>query len=423
MKFKVVSDSFVNVLRGLGGGKDATVQRRYTIDRLKSFQYAELTALYATNWLASKVVDIPVNDALRSGRIIQGDNATEILAVYDDLKIDKKISDALKWARAYGGSILVIVSNDNDLSKPISIGKGDLKNIAAFDISDVHSNTLIRDPLDRNYLSQEFYQIRGTSQKIHNSRVIKLDGLFVSNYLKEMAQGFGLSIFEKLYSVIGDAQESNDLITNLIYQSNIDVYKMNGLNEAISADMEQAAVDRITVAQSMKSILNAIILDKDDDYSSVAKNFSGLQEIDMAKLSKVAGASDIPLTRLLGKSADGMNATGDGDLKNYYDMVSSFQSETIYDIYRKIDKCVCAHLGIPETTFEFNSLFQMSDLEKADIELKNAQTDTMHINNGVITETDVLQRLAEGGMYTSITMERVEDIKNIEMELSNVNPD
>lgn len=422
MKAKTVFDSFVNVLRGLGGDKDVTVQRRYKIDRLKSFQHSELTALYATNWLASKVVDIPVNDALRAGRTIQGDNADAILAVYDDLKIDKKISDALKWSRSYGGAIIVIVANDNDMEKPLSIGKGDLKNIAVFDISDIYSNDLIRDPLDRNYLSHQFYQIRGTSQKIHPSRVIKLEGVFVSNYTKELMQGFGLSVYEKLYAVIGDAQESNDLITNLIYNSNVDVYKMNGLNEAISADMEQAAVDRITVAQSMKSILNAVILDKDDDYVSIAKNFSNLHEIDMGKLAKVAGASDIPLTRLLGKSADGMNATGDGDLKNYYDMVASYQAEIIYDIYRKIDKVICASLGLPETTFDFNSLFQMSDGEKADIELKRAQADTIHLNNGVITETDILQRLAEGDMYTSITMNRVEEMNNIEMELSNVNP-
>jgi len=158
-------------------------------------------------------------------------------------------------------------------------------------------------------------------------------------------------------------------------------------------------------------------LDKEDDYVNVSKSFAGLQEIDMGKLAKVAGAADIPLTRLLGKSSDGMNATGEGDLKNYYDNVDSYRNETIYDVYRQIDSAVCAHLGIQPPDFTFNSLFQMSDAQKAEIRNKNAQTDQVYLLNGVVEESDILQRLAEDDMYTSITMERVEQLKGLSKEI------
>lgn len=417
---KKVFDSFMNVMRGLGGTKDVTYQRRYAINRIMSMQFEELINLYSTNWIAGKVVDIPVNDALRQGRTIQGDKSADILKVYDQLKIDKKISDGLKWARAYGGAVLVIVSNDNDMSMPLSVGKGDLKNIAVLDVSDVLGIEMSRDPLDVNYLSYEYYHINRSTQRIHHSRVIKIDGYTTSNRTRELMRGFGLSIFEKMYAVIGDAQESNDLITNLLHQSNIDVYKMNGLNEAVGADMDSVAIQRIQIAQQMKSILNAVILDKDDDYDSVAKNFSGLHEIDMGKLSKIAGAADIPLTRLLGKSSDGMNSTGEGDMKNYYDNVASYQNEVIYDIYKSIDSVVCAHLGVLEHEFTFNSLFQMTDAEIAELELKRAQTDTIHINNSVIDEYDVMERLAQSGIYPTITAERIEALRAASGELDDI---
>lgn len=413
-------DSFVNVLRGLGGTKDVTYQRRYAISRIMSMAFDELNNLYATNWIAGKIVDIPVNDALRQGRTIQGDHAADIYKVYDQFKIDTKIGNALKWSRAFGGAVLVIVSNDNDMSMPLSIGKGDLKNIAVFDVSDVIGGEMIRDPLSPNYLSFEHYSIKGSTQRVHRSRVIKIDGYTTSNRVKELMRGFGLSIFEKIYSVIGDAQESNDLITNLLHQSNIDVYKMNGLNEAVSADMDGVATNRIQIAQQMKSILNAVILDKDDDYVSIAKNFAGLHEIDMGKLSKVAGAADIPLTRLLGKSADGMNATGEGDLNNYYDNIASYQNEVIYDVYKAVDAVVCAHLGIDIPEFSFNSIFQLTDSQKSEIRNKNAQTDQIYLLNGVIDEIDVMQRLAEDDMYTSITMDKVKAMRGVMNELEDI---
>lgn len=408
---KKAFDSFVNVLRGLGGNKDVTYQRRYAISRIMSMAFDELNNLYATNWIAGKIVDIPVNDALRQGRTIQGDQAAEIFKVYDQFKIDTKIGNALKWSRAFGGAVLVIVSNDNDMAMPLSVGKGDLKNIAVFDVSDIIGGDMIRDPLSPHYLSFEYYNIKGSTQRVHRSRVIKIDGYTTSNRVKELMRGFGLSIFEKIYGVIGDAQESNDLITNLLHQSNIDVYKINGLNQTVGDGASAVATERIQIAQQMKSILNAIVLDKDDDYINNAKNFSNLHEIDMGKLSKVAGAADIPLTRLLGKSADGMNATGEGDLKNYYDNIASYQTDVIYDIYKAIDAVVCAHLGIPIHEFSFNSLFQLTEAQIAELELKRAQTDTIHINNGVIDEYDVMERIAASGIYPTVTPERIKQLR------------
>jgi len=414
---KKVFDSFMNVMRGLGGNKDATYQRHYAISRIMSMAFDELNNLYATNWIAGKIVDIPVNDALRQGRTIQGDQSEEISKVYDQFKIDKKIGDALKWSRAFGGAVLVIVSNDNDMGMPLSLGKGDLKNIAVFDMSDIIGGDMIRDPLSPHYLSFEHYNIKGSSQKVHRSRVIKIDGYTTSNRVKELMRGFGLSVFEKIYSVIGDAQESNDLITNLLHQSNIDVYKINGLNQTVGSGESAIATERIQIVQQMKSILNAVVLDKDDDYINNAKNFSNLHEIDMGKLAKVAGAADIPLTRLLGKSSDGMNSTGEGDLKNYYDNVGSYQSEVIYDVYKAIDVVVCSHLGIPIPEFSFNSLFQLSEAQIAELEYKRAQTDTLHINNGVVDEYDVMERIAASGIYPTITHERIEELKKLSKEI------
>lgn len=46
-------------------------------------------------------------------------------------------------------------------------------------------------------------------------------------------------------------------------------------------------------------------------------NFAGLKDIYEAFMTEVAGAAEILVTRLFGRSPDGMNATGKADMQHY----------------------------------------------------------------------------------------------------------
>jgi hypothetical protein len=174
----------------------------------------------------------------------------------------------------------------------------------------------------------------------------------------------------------------------------------------------------------MKSVLNGVALDADDDYINVAKSFGGLNEINMGMLSIVAGAFSISVTRLLEKSADGMNATGEGDQKNYYDMVKSLQETDIRDSYEWALKFISYDLFGEDKnlTVTFPPLFQISEAQRAELAFKNAQTDQININNNTVSELECRRRLAEDETYPSITMEVVakEEKEASELELGNI---
>ena len=239
--------------------------------------------------------------------------------------------------------------------------------------------------------------------------------------------GWGLSIYEAGFDTIQTSQSSTDLINNLLYVSNVDYYKIKGLNDALEDGNDALVQKRIEVAQNMKSVLNGVALDSEDDYMNVAKNFAGLNEINMGMLAIVAGAFDIPLTRLLGKSADGMNSTGEGDLKNYYDMVASLQTSDIKDAYEWALRFISFDLfgEDKKLTVSFPPLFQMSEQQRADLNLKNAQTDQLNLNNGTVTQLECRRRLAEDETYPSITMEVIakEEEEAAELELDNMDLD
>ena len=60
-------DGWVNVLKGLGGSKDNSSIASYSSANFKSVFRQQLNDLYSTNWIASKAVNIPVDDALKDG--------------------------------------------------------------------------------------------------------------------------------------------------------------------------------------------------------------------------------------------------------------------------------------------------------------------------------------------------------------------
>ena len=425
-KPKQTKDGWTNVQRSLGMSKDVKQNTFYVGGSLKSNLQAELEALYTQSWIGKKVVNIPIDDAMRNGVIIEHkepDVVNRVEKRMKQLKIDKKIDSLLKWSRVYGSSIMVLVSGDDDIQNPPNVGINDISNFAVLDRFDVSAMGINQNPLSSDYLEPSGYML-GKSGTVNKERILKIDGTETTNWTKQKLNGWGLSIYEAGFNAIQTSETSTELINNLLYQSNVDYYKIKGLNARLTDGQDALVIKRIEIAQAMKSVLNGVALDAEDSYENVAKNFAGLNDINMGMLGIVAGAFDIPLTRLLGKSADGMNATGEGDLSNYYDMVASIQENEIREAYEWVLKFISYDLFGEDKnlTVSFPPLWQMSEMQRADLNLKNAQTDQINISNGTIEPIDAKRRLAEDETYASITMESVaKEIKEMsELDLDNL---
>ena len=65
-------------------------------------------------------------------------------------------------------------------------------------------------------------------------------------------------------------------------------------------------------------------------------SFSGLSVIYEAFMMDMAGAAEIPATKLFGRSPQGLNATGEADLRNYYDMIAQMQERLLRPALEKL---------------------------------------------------------------------------------------
>lgn len=423
---KKLTDGFFDVLRALGGSKDITKNAKYS-HTYKSYDQKQLNDLYSTNWIAQKAINIPVEDALKDDLIYQCENQEQLEIfekAFDAFKVKEKISNQAKWAKVFGGAVIVIVTDDDKMDQPLviqNLKQGQLKNLVVLDKFDVTSVELERNPLSKNYLKPIYYQIAKGGGNIHYSRVLHLNGESTTNFNKELFSGWGVSSFEKAWNAIINASISPDLLSNILLQSNQDVYKIAGLNDALSNDEDELVLKRLQAIQETKSIFNGIALDKEDDYTNITKNFSGLEAINKSFYEIVCGAFDIPYSRFMGISSTGLNVTGEGDLSNYYDKVEA-ERVNIKWIIDTIIKVLQYHLfgkdiGI---NFEFESLWQMSDLETAQLNKANADVDNLYLNMGVINELDIKARLVKDERYPTITAESVEAERKLYEEMENI---
>jgi hypothetical protein len=163
-------------------------------------------------------------------------------------------------------------------------------------------------------------------------------------------------------------------------------------------------------------------MDKEDEFMGESHSaFSGLSDILVSFGEQISGGIGIPLIRLFGQAPKGMNATGESDLKTYYDTIRNKQDSVLRVPVTKVYRCIAQSLGInPGKGFgiNFRPLWQMSSKEKAEVASIVTDTVVKATEAGLATQQTGMQELRQSSGYTNIfTNITDEDINSAEMEL------
>lgn len=403
MTTKQTADGLVNVVSGLGGAKTKRYHNKFQYAALNDWQ--QLDAAYQSNWLARQIVDIPAEDMTREWRSHKCDAADDIRIEEDRLQIPIAVNTGLAWARLYGGGGLLMITGQ-DLSKPLNVSKvrkGDLERVIVLDRWDMSAMTINTwNIIAANYLQPEFYTIRGGSQQIHWSHFARFTGARLP--LRQMAytQGWGDSELSKCLDDIMDMVASKDGIAELMQEANVDVIKRDGLSDELASDQDDAIINRYTLFSQMKSVVQMALLDGDEEYDRKTLNLSGVAPILETFMTWISGAADIPVTRLFGTSAKGLNATGEGDLTNYYNSIRAKQLTQLDPGMRQLDEVlVRSALGYMPDDYNYvwNPLAQLNEREIAEARRITSETDQRYLDMGVIQVSQVQRNLQSAETY------------------------
>ncbi|MGB1561562.1 MAG: anti-CBASS protein Acb1 family protein [Sinimarinibacterium flocculans] len=381
---RLISDKLKNLVANLGTERDKASGTFYTDPCTTDEQ---LSAMFRSAWLPKKIVTIPPQDACRRWRNWQADaeQISKLEAEETRLGIKGKVIEAWIKGRLYGGAAIFIGTGDSDPSQPLNpetVKAGGIKYLTVMTRRVLKAAELDTDPMSQTYNLPRFYTVSGNGAhaNIHPSRLIR----FVGTPHPEpelnagLAFGWGDSILHACIDAVKNADASGANIASLLFEAKVDVIKIpNFMDGMADPEYRRLVLERLTLAATAKGINGALLLDAAEEYQQKSASFATLPDVLMAFLQIASGAADIPTTRLLGQSPGGLQASGDSDLRNYYDSVSSMQELILTPALSVFDECLIrSALGSrpPEVFYGWAPLWQPTAKERADIGKTTAET-------------------------------------------------
>lgn len=437
---KFNADNYANALTGLGTEKDKSSFGRFVIRRQLGTEV--INDLYEQDAIAARVVDRLVDDGTREGFTIAGeDEAFDFASVksqLEDLDALNAVADAWRWSRLYGGALLVMNVNDGQtFDKPLDLSKATrLSSLQVIESPFVSPTGFNPGMGARAFRRPKWYDITlpfgsGTNvRQIHRSRVIRFDGVRVAPTRMIQNNGWGPSVLDRVHTELSQLGEVMGYCRNVMHDISIQVYKLEGFRDMLCGTAKDQTEIR-GVLQTIKTsidLLHVLALDTKDDFVTVDRSVTGLEALVDKFVDGLVRATNMPRTVLLGETPSGLNASGDSEIRSWFDFVSSQQNLTLTPVITRLLEVIFAirenkGQDVPsQFTVEYGPLWQPTQQEKADTFLKTAQGDQIYMEFDVQSSDEVRARLISNGELTPLESPRDEPAPP-EFEEEEIDPD
>ena len=421
-------DGWENASTGIGIlGRDKRLGSTFAAEPV-SQEYAE--EVWRGDDLFARIVETLPNEMLRAGHCVKvsdDKDLTEALETESDrLQFGETCRRALYYSRAYGGAGILLGADDGskDLSLPLAETR-----IKAFDWLNVLTPRELQpvsyyaDPRRPRYGEISVYRLVPVDTPpnseliaqmplVHESRIIRVGGVATSRgaMLRNVHPGWDDSVLVRILQVINDFQEAWAGASILLRDFAPPVLKIKGLAKVLASASGEAITERARAVEISRSIARTILIDSEEEYSRQTVNVSGLAELLEKLMLRLASAANMPVSLLMGQSPAGLNATGDADVRWFYDQVSSMQDRHLEPILKRLyTVAMLNHAGpakgkIPKNwTIELPPLWQLTDLEQAQLRKTQADTDAIYIAAQVVTPQEIAKSRFGGDSYSTST--------------------
>lgn len=417
-------DGWVNHLTG--GGREARTQ--YEFEKTIRTPDQFLDDLYYGDPYAARVCDCVPEEAMRRGFTFKLDFGKDLGArglnsqtnakggdeqkatarlhqFFDAHHGPAKTREAWTWARVWGGGFLLVGVNDG---QPVT-EKLDLKAakeflyVASCDKTELQPLEWYEDPEQPNYGEPRMYQLTRQagvtvdSRQIHATRVIRFDGSMTTRRRRLQNNSWSESVLLRVHNALKMFNGAYAAISSLLQEASVRSIGMKDLAKMMMADGGSLLKKRLATMDAMTSVFRATLYDK--DLETVERTevgaLSGLAEMLRMYMLFLAGAFHIPVTVLMGQAPAGLNATGDSDLRLFYDRIASDREIFLKPRLIRLATIICACDNgptggvVPRIDVEFPSMYATTPAEDADIRQKTAQADQIYLQNGVVTPEEI----------------------------------
>ena len=387
-----------------------------------------LTAMYRESWLTKRIIDTPSEDMTRAWYRLSSSVDPEEIHALRRLEarhsVKQELTNALRWARLYGGSLalMVIRGEEGRLDQPLEqemLLPDCFQGLLVLDRAQgiEPSAELVSDLDDPDFGLPEYYTVNLETEnyrmvRLHHSRVLRFIGRELPRGETIRENFWGASEMEHIRDELLKRSAASANIAQLIFQANITTLKMSDFGELLGAGTEEQRKSveyAMGIENRFRTSFGIQLLSRDDSLENHPYSFTGLSEIYEQFMMDMAGAAEIPATRLFGRSPQGMNATGESDLRNYYDMIASLQERQLRPALEKLLPVMAVSCWgtVPESLeIVFEPVMTSSPAERAELVQKLSGDVIEGYKCGLFTREQAVMELKtrgeELGVYTKV---------------------
>jgi phage-related protein (TIGR01555 family) len=442
-KRDVRADGLVNAWSGHGTPRDP---RQYTTHVTHAVNDINGIDLRRGNWIARRICEWLPSDCFSKGYTLKLDDkeqAEKVMEAAEDLGVNQRIVEAGAMERAAGGAALfpALEGALGDLSEPMDMTNPKVVKVNAIHLleprellpaswySDIN-NPKFRMPETYRLIPLSGGRMNILSQQvIHESRLVIFPGRRVTAEPQPGQRwGWGDNELTTVDEAIKDFGISWGSAATILKNYSQRIFKWKGLADILKEEGGDKAVEkRAQIMDMVMNVLRAVPIDAEDDIVQISTSVGGLADLLTELAQFVCAAADMTMTRLFGRAAGGLNATGEGDQQIDHDKIISAQKHKYTKPVEHLLGLIMASTGGPiggqipkgPWSIEWVPLKNQDAKELAETRKLDAEADQIRIDSGVITADDAAESHFKGDTYGSdiiIDWKRREAQKKIDEE-------
>jgi len=416
-------DSWQNFMTGLGTLWD---KGRYTTPRVTAFLDPEtLEAIFMSDAFARRIIEDPVSAALREGfevtsegTWIQGSSRSGAWTWYEPdpetmqrekIQLEQELArlgtiKALKklftFGRLWGREAVLIGADDGqELDQPLDISRvSAVKYLEIIDRRDFTPCTFQADPDEADFgepltwkVNRAAGSVGGSSVEIHASRLLLSGGVLTSRRKRMENEWCDASVLQAMYSQLQRFNTDDLAVSAMMMDSSQAVLKITNFVKMLASKDKDTLRTRMEIIDRGRSVSRIMPIDAElEEFDYVERGFAGVHEIMEKRQQLLAGSVGWPSVVLFGRSPAGLSATGEADIRAWYDTIHAERTTRYQPLIEELIRIVAVSIGLTEPSswsISWPSLWQESPLEHSTRQKLVAETDAIYLTHSV-TDTE-----------------------------------
>ena len=272
-----------------------------------------------------------------------------------------------------------------ELEEPLDLNRMDMKRFRGFRHIDpincvaVQVNTV--NPAAGDYMQPSIWYVIGLGA-VHRSHFLKFEANIPELPMRPLTLYFGMPLTQLIKQDVANSNLASQGLANLMNRFRFTYLKAD--ESSFTTENAKCFKDRLNFMSFVQDNFGVCPIKTTEDVMQLTTSLTGMAENVEEFYLLISAKTDIPYTELMGKSAEGMNATGSGDRRKWYDKCRSIQESVknnllvMYGIVAGVD----GGKFVKFTDFTFNPLEEATEKELAENIKSYAEVASALVNLG-----------------------------------------